>query len=60
MAEQQQTEYVTLVSNDGFEFIVKRSCANIAGAIQRMLDPKSKSPLTHALALSSGITNALA
>ncbi|KAE9964640.1 hypothetical protein BLS_007759 [Venturia inaequalis] len=36
-----QTEYVTLVSSDGFEFIVKRSCAVLAGAIKNMLDPNS-------------------
>lgn len=39
MAE--QTEYVTLVSNDGYEFKVLRSAACIAGAIKRMLDPTS-------------------
>ncbi|EKG19355.1 SKP1 component [Macrophomina phaseolina MS6] len=33
------TEYVTLVSRDGFEFKVLRSAANISGAIKRMLDP---------------------
>jgi hypothetical protein len=37
-----QTDYVTLISNDGFEFIVKRSCAILAGAIKNMLDPNSK------------------
>lgn len=35
------TEYVTLVSRDGFEFKVLRSAANISGAIKRMLDPTS-------------------
>ena len=34
-------EYVTLVSCDGFEFQVLRSCATVAGAIRRMLDPSS-------------------
>lgn len=38
------TEYVTLVSRDGFEFKVLRSAANISGAIRRMLDPTSKPP----------------
>jgi len=33
--------FVTLVSNDGFEFIVQRSSACISGAIKKMLDPKS-------------------
>ena len=36
------TEYVTLVSSDGFEFVVKRSAACISGALNRMLDPKSE------------------
>ncbi|KAI9836454.1 MAG: hypothetical protein M1819_001486 [Sarea resinae] len=35
------SEYVTLVSSDGFEFIVERQCACVAGAIRRMLDPAS-------------------
>ncbi|KAK5130333.1 elongin C [Cryomyces antarcticus] len=34
------TDYVTLVSNDGFEFVVQRSSACIAEAIKRMLDPR--------------------
>ncbi|KAF4554712.1 Elongin-C-like protein [Elsinoe fawcettii] len=34
-----QSEYVTFVSNDGFDFIVQRSAANISGTIKRMLDP---------------------
>ncbi|KAF2483161.1 putative transcriptional elongation regulator Elc1/Elongin C [Neohortaea acidophila] len=33
------TDYVTLVSSDGFSFVVQRSCACISGAIKRMLDP---------------------
>ncbi|KAL9096859.1 MAG: hypothetical protein Q9165_000823 [Trypethelium subeluteriae] len=37
----QLTDYVTLVSSDGFEFVVQRSAARIAGAINRMLDPKN-------------------
>jgi len=36
------SDYVTLVSSDGFEFQVLRSCATIAGAIRRMLDPSSE------------------
>ncbi|KAL2358272.1 putative transcriptional elongation regulator Elc1/Elongin C [Cryomyces antarcticus] len=35
------TDYVTLVSNDGFEFVVQRSSACIAEAIKRMLDPRN-------------------
>lgn len=35
------SEYVTLVSNDGFEFIVSRESAYVAGTIKRMLDPTS-------------------
>ncbi|KAJ9667445.1 elongin C [Coniosporium apollinis] len=38
---QQQTDYVTLVSSDGFEFKLQRSAATISGAIKRMLDPIS-------------------
>jgi len=37
------SKYVTLVSSDGFEFVVLRDAACISGAIKRMLDPKSKS-----------------
>jgi hypothetical protein len=48
----QQTEYVTHVSSDGFEFKVLRSAACLAGAIKRMLDPTSVScPLLHPLTL---------
>jgi len=35
------SEYVTLVSNDGFEFVVGRESAYMAGTIKRMLDPTS-------------------
>ena len=34
--------FVTLISNDGFEFIVSRDAACVAGTIQKMLDPTSK------------------
>ena len=37
--------FVTLISNDGFEFIVSRDAACVAGTIKKMLDPTSK-PLT--------------
>lgn len=33
------TDYVTLVSSDGFSFVVQRSSACLSGAIKRMLDP---------------------
>jgi len=33
------TEYVTLVSNDGYEFKILRSAANIAGTLKKALDP---------------------
>ena len=44
MADTEQTsapDYVTLVSNDGFEFLVQRTSACLSGAIKRMLDPIS-------------------
>ncbi|KAF2261931.1 POZ domain-containing protein [Lojkania enalia] len=36
---QKLSEYVTLVSSDGFEFKVLRSAACIAGTIKKALDP---------------------
>jgi hypothetical protein len=44
MADTEQIDapdYVTLVSNDGFEFLVQRKSACLSGAIKRMLDPNS-------------------
>ncbi|EPE25756.1 POZ [Glarea lozoyensis ATCC 20868] len=35
------SKYVTLISSDGFEFVVLREAACTSGAIKRMLDPKS-------------------
>jgi hypothetical protein len=35
----EESEYVTLISSDGYSFIVQRSSACISGAIKRMLDP---------------------
>ncbi|TVY67522.1 Elongin-C [Lachnellula suecica] len=35
------SKYVTLISSDGFEFVVLREAACISGAIKRMLDPKN-------------------
>jgi len=40
MAEE-ESEYVTLVSCDGFEFVMKRSAAVISDTIKRMLNPRS-------------------
>jgi transcription elongation factor B subunit 1 len=40
---QEVSKWVTLVSCDGFEFVVLREAACISGAIRRMLDPKSTS-----------------
>ncbi|KIV98692.1 uncharacterized protein PV09_09520 [Verruconis gallopava] len=39
MSEKKVSEYVTLVSCDGFEFIIRRSAACIAKTLNRMLDP---------------------
>lgn len=33
------TDFVTLVSNDGFEFKILRSAACIAGTLKKALDP---------------------
>lgn len=44
MAE--QSEYVTLISSDGYSFVVQRSSACISGAIKRMLDPSCTSRTT--------------
>lgn len=37
-----QFDYVTLVSGDGFEFVIPRSTACISGTIRRMLEPSSE------------------
>ena len=42
--DQGPSTYVTLVSSDGFEFVVRRSAANVSGALRRMLDPRSTMP----------------
>ncbi|EAT85913.2 hypothetical protein SNOG_07262 [Parastagonospora nodorum SN15] len=41
MADEKSTEYVTLVSTDGYEFKILRSAACIAGTIKKALDPLS-------------------
>ncbi|KAL5114701.1 elongin C [Pleosporales sp. CAS-2024a] len=41
MADVPSTAYVTLVSNDGYEFKLVRSAACIAGTIKKALDPMS-------------------
>ncbi|KAL2011028.1 hypothetical protein VTN00DRAFT_3746 [Thermoascus crustaceus] len=35
------SEYVTLVSSDGFEFVIPRSTACVSGTLRRMLDSSS-------------------
>jgi transcription elongation factor B subunit 1 len=47
MADDKSTEYVTLVSNDGYEFKILRSAACIAGTIKKALDPMCTQPVTH-------------
>lgn len=50
MADQQKlSEYVTLVSNDGYEFKILRSAACIAGTIKKALDPSCSSALCYSL-----------
>jgi transcription elongation factor B subunit 1 len=39
MSNTKTTEYVTLVSNDGYEFKILRTAACIAGTIKKALDP---------------------
>lgn len=38
------SKYVTLVSSDGFEFVVLREAVLVSSAIKGMLDPKSECP----------------
>jgi hypothetical protein len=40
--EKVPSEFVEIVSKDGFAFEVRRDIANLAGTIRRMLDPKSE------------------
>jgi transcription elongation factor B subunit 1 len=39
MSDDKSSQYVTLVSNDGYEFKILRSAACIAGTIKKALDP---------------------
>ncbi|KAL8706487.1 MAG: hypothetical protein Q9201_000472 [Fulgogasparrea decipioides] len=41
MTTKEPSEYVTLISNDGFEFIILREAAYVADTIRKMLDPTS-------------------
>ncbi|KAH7414557.1 BTB/POZ protein [Phaeosphaeria sp. MPI-PUGE-AT-0046c] len=41
MVDESSSRYVTLVSNDGYEFKILRSAACIAGTIKKALDPLS-------------------
>ncbi|KAI9834169.1 MAG: hypothetical protein M1826_005280 [Phylliscum demangeonii] len=34
-------EYITLVSNDGYEFVVRRAAAEASGYLRRMMDPRN-------------------
>ncbi|CAK7219425.1 elongin C [Sporothrix bragantina] len=36
------SDYVTLVSAEGFEFVVMRAATDVSPVIKRMLDPKSQ------------------
>lgn len=37
------SSYITLISSDGFEFIIRRETANVAKVLKKMLDPQSES-----------------
>jgi transcription elongation factor B subunit 1 len=37
-----RSKYITLVSGDGFEFVVLREAAMVSPIIKGMLDPRSK------------------
>ncbi|KAK8076959.1 hypothetical protein PG996_003129 [Apiospora saccharicola] len=42
MAEEEVSKYVTLISNDGFEFVVLREAVLISPMIKSMVDAKSE------------------
>ncbi|KAK8130620.1 hypothetical protein PG999_003000 [Apiospora kogelbergensis] len=47
------SKYVTLISNDGFEFVVLRDAVLISPVIKSMIDPKSEDPAPVPFSLSS-------
>ena len=49
------SKYVTLISSDGFEYIIRRETAYVAGTIKRMLDPKSTLNRVFLLKLAMGL-----
>lgn len=52
MNDEKTTEYVTLVSNDGYEFKLLRSAACIAGTIKRAMNPECKQKAMDTLIIS--------
>ena len=40
-ADESASKYVTIVSVDGFEFIVRRDAANVSKVLRRSFDPRS-------------------
>jgi transcription elongation factor B subunit 1 len=46
-ASQVPSKYITLVSADGFEFVVLRQAALVSPIIKGMLDVRSKSAFQH-------------
>ena len=55
----QPSEFVTLVSSDGFEFIVRRESAYVAGTIKKMLDPTSSFAVMLVVKTEAWLTNKL-
>lgn len=55
-----ESDYVTLISSDGYSFVVQRSSACISAAIRRMLDPsRTPPPLPQDPAPKRTLTNTL-
>lgn len=54
MSDQKVSEYVTLVSNDGYEFKLLRSAACISGTIKRAMNPECKTWSCTFLTMSLG------
>lgn len=48
MSSEKTSEYVTLVSNDGYEIKLLRSAACIAGTIKRAMNPECRWTVPHA------------